>query len=40
MKIDLKGHLALVTSGPSQLGRVIYRTLGDCRADVVSEGGD
>ena len=35
MKIDLKGHLALVTGGSGQLGRVICRTLGDCGADVV-----
>jgi 3-oxoacyl-[acyl-carrier protein] reductase len=35
MEINLKGHLALVTGGSGQLGRVICRTLGDCGADVV-----
>ena len=34
MEINLKGHLALVTGGSGQLGRVICRTLGDCGADV------
>jgi hypothetical protein len=31
MKIDLKGHLDLITGGSSQLGRVLYRTLGGLR---------
>ena len=35
LEINLKGHLALVTGGTGQLGRVICRTLGDCGADVV-----
>jgi 3-oxoacyl-[acyl-carrier protein] reductase len=35
MDINLKGHLALVTGGSGQLGRVICRTLGDCGANVV-----
>jgi 3-oxoacyl-[acyl-carrier protein] reductase len=35
MQINLKGHIALVTGGSGQLGRVICRTLGDCGADVV-----
>ncbi len=35
MEIDLKGHLALVTGGSGQLGRVICRILGDCGANVV-----
>lgn len=35
MEINLKGHLALVTGGSGQLGRVICRTLGDCGADVI-----
>jgi 3-oxoacyl-[acyl-carrier protein] reductase len=35
MNIDLRGHLALVTGGSGQLGRVMCRTLGDCGADVV-----
>ena len=35
MEINLKGHLALVTGGSGQLGRVICRTLGDCCADVI-----
>jgi 3-oxoacyl-[acyl-carrier protein] reductase len=35
MEINLKGHLALVTGGSGQLGRVICRTLGDCGANVV-----
>jgi 3-oxoacyl-[acyl-carrier protein] reductase len=35
LKIDLKGHLAVVTGGTGQLGRAICRTLGGCGADVV-----
>ncbi len=35
LEINLRGHLALVTGGSGQLGRVICRTLGDCGADVV-----
>jgi 3-oxoacyl-[acyl-carrier protein] reductase len=35
MEINLKGHIALVTGGSGQLGRVICRTLGDCGADVI-----
>jgi 3-oxoacyl-[acyl-carrier protein] reductase len=35
MEINLKGHLALVTGGSGELGRVICRTLGDCGADVI-----
>ncbi len=35
LEINLKGHLALVTGGSGQLGRVICRTLGDCGADVI-----
>jgi len=35
MEINLQGHLALVTGGSGQLGRVICRTLGDCGANVV-----
>jgi 3-oxoacyl-[acyl-carrier protein] reductase len=35
MEITLKGHLALVTGGSGQLGRVIVRTLADCGADVI-----
>jgi 3-oxoacyl-[acyl-carrier protein] reductase len=35
MEINLKGHLALVTGGSGQLGRVICRTLGGCGADVI-----
>jgi 3-oxoacyl-[acyl-carrier protein] reductase len=35
MQINLKNHIALVTGGSGQLGRVICRTLGDCSADVV-----
>ena len=35
MNIDLRGHLALVTGGSGQLGRVMCRTLADCGADVV-----
>ncbi len=34
MNINLKGHLALVTGGSGQLGRVMCRTLADCGADV------
>ena len=34
MRIDLSGHLALVTGGSGQLGRVICRTLAGCGADV------
>lgn len=34
MQIDLSGHLALVTGGSGQLGRVICRTLAGCGADV------
>jgi len=34
MQIDLKGHLALVTGGSGQLGRVMCRTLAGCGADV------
>ena len=34
MEINLKGHIALVTGGSGQLGRVICRTLGACGADV------
>lgn len=34
MEINLKGHLALVTGGSGQLGRVMCRTLADCGADV------
>jgi len=30
MNIDLRGHLALVTGGSGQLGRVMCRTLADC----------
>ncbi|MGI8746912.1 MAG: SDR family NAD(P)-dependent oxidoreductase [Deinococcus sp.] len=35
MQIDLRGHLALVTGGSGQLGRVMCRTLAGCGADVV-----
>jgi 3-oxoacyl-[acyl-carrier protein] reductase len=35
MKIDLSGHLAVVTGGSGQLGRCMVRTLADCGADVV-----
>jgi 3-oxoacyl-[acyl-carrier protein] reductase len=35
MQIDLKNHLAIVTGGSGQLGRVICRTLAECGADVV-----
>ena len=35
MQINLKNHIALVTGGSGQLGRVICRTLGNCGADVV-----
>lgn len=35
MNIDLHGHIALVTGGSGQLGRVICRVLGACGADVV-----
>jgi len=35
MQISLKNHVALVTGGSGQLGRVICRTLGDCGADVI-----
>jgi len=34
MNINLKGHLALVTGGSGQLGRVMCRTLAECGADV------
>ncbi len=34
MDISLRGHVALVTGGSGQLGRVICRTLGQCGADV------
>ncbi|ULH17263.1 SDR family oxidoreductase (plasmid) [Deinococcus sp. KNUC1210] len=34
MNIDLRGHLALVTGGTGQLGRVMCRTLAECGADV------
>jgi 3-oxoacyl-[acyl-carrier protein] reductase len=35
MQIELKNHLAVVTGGSGNLGRVICRTLADCGADVV-----
>jgi len=35
MQIDLKNHLAVVTGGAGQLGRVISQTLAECGADVV-----
>jgi Dehydrogenases with different specificities (related to short-chain alcohol dehydrogenases) len=35
MVIDLSGHLALVTGGGGELGRVIARTLAGCGAGVV-----
>ena len=35
LNIDLSGHLALVTGGSGQLGRVMVRTLADCGAGVV-----
>jgi 3-oxoacyl-[acyl-carrier protein] reductase len=34
MKIDLSGHLAVVTGGTGQLGRCMVRTLAECGADV------
>ncbi len=34
LHIDLKGHVALVTGGSGQLGRVMVRTLAGCGADV------
>lgn len=34
LKIDLRGHTAVVTGGTGQLGRAIVRTLADCGADV------
>ena len=34
MQIDLGGHVAVVTGGSGQLGRVMCRTLADCGADV------
>lgn len=34
MEINLQGHLALVTGGSGQLGRVMCRTLAECGADV------
>lgn len=35
LSIDLAGHLALVTGGSGQLGRVMVRTLAACGAGVV-----
>lgn len=35
INIDLSGHLALVTGGSGQLGRVMVRTLARCGAGVV-----
>lgn len=35
LSIDLTGHLAVVTGGSGQLGRVMVRTLAACGADVV-----
>jgi 3-oxoacyl-[acyl-carrier protein] reductase len=35
MDINLKSHIALVTGGSGQLGRVICRTLADCGADII-----
>lgn len=35
LNIDLSGHLALVTGGSGQLGRVMVRTLAGCGAGVV-----
>jgi 3-oxoacyl-[acyl-carrier protein] reductase len=35
MEINLKGHVALVTGGSGQLGRVIVRTLADCGSNVI-----
>lgn len=34
MKIDLSGHIAIVTGGSGDLGRVMVRTLASCGADV------
>ncbi|GAB4458394.1 MAG: 3-oxoacyl-[acyl-carrier-protein] reductase [Armatimonadaceae bacterium] len=34
MKIDLTGHLAVVTGASGQLGRTMTRTLANCGADV------
>jgi 3-oxoacyl-[acyl-carrier protein] reductase len=34
MRIDLAGHVALVTGAAGELGRAIARTLGRCGADV------
>ena len=34
MKIDLTGHVAVVTGAAGELGRVIARTLGQCGAAV------
>ncbi|AWN22377.1 short-chain dehydrogenase [Deinococcus irradiatisoli] len=34
MQIDLQGHLALITGGSGQLGRVMCRTLAECGANV------
>jgi 3-oxoacyl-[acyl-carrier protein] reductase len=35
LSIDLAGHLAIVTGGTGQLGRVMVRTLAGCGAGVV-----
>ena len=35
MNINLRDHLAVVTGGAGQLGRVISQTLAECGADVV-----
>ena len=35
MQINLKGHLALVTGGSGQLGRVMCAALAECGADLV-----
>ena len=35
MEINLSNHLAVVTGGAGQLGRVISQTLAECGADVV-----
>ena len=34
LELNLKGHIAVVTGGSGNLGRVICRTLAQCGADI------